>query len=59
MLFFFSLLSSHYRITYKQLAGAGSQCILDVGCGLGLPMRCLQRLGLLSRVIGARARDLA
>lgn len=37
-------------MTYKQLTV--SLCILDVGFGLGLPMRCLRRLGLLSRVIG-------
>jgi len=49
-LFLFSLLSSHYLMSYKQLIG--SRCILDVGCGLGLPMRVLRRLGLPSRVIG-------
>ena len=37
-------------MTYKQLTGL--RCILDVGCGLGLPMRCLRCLGLRTRVIG-------
>lgn len=49
-LFLLSLLSSHYTMTYRRLIG--SHCVLDVGCGLGLPMRVLCRLGLSSRVIG-------
>lgn len=49
-LFFFSFLSNHYVMTYKQLTRY--RCILDVGCGLGLPMRCLRQLGLRSEVIG-------
>ena len=49
-MFLCSFLSSHYVMTYKQLVG--SRLILDVGCGSGLPMRCLRRLGLVSRVVG-------
>ena len=48
-LFFFSFILNHYVMTYRHLAG--SHCILDVGCGLGLPMRCLRHLGLRSKAI--------
>ncbi len=50
VMFYVSFLLSHYMVTYRQLVRAHR--ILDVGCGLGLPVRCLQRLGLSSKVIG-------
>jgi SAM-dependent methyltransferase len=49
-LFFFSFLFSHYSFTFRQIAKSNN--VLDVGCGMGLPVRCLRILGLSAKVIG-------
>jgi len=49
-LFFFSFFLSHYVLTFRQLSG--SKRILDVGCGMGLPVKCLRQLGLSAKFIG-------
>ena len=49
-LFFFSFFFSHYLLTFRQLSG--SRRVLDVGCGMGLPVKCLRRLGLSAKFIG-------
>ena len=49
-LFFISFLFSHYLLTFRQLAK--SNHVLDVGCGMGLPIKCLRRLGLSAQFIG-------
>jgi SAM-dependent methyltransferase len=49
-LFFFSFFFSHYMLTFRQLVKANS--VLDVGCGMGLPVKCLKRLGVSARFIG-------
>lgn len=49
-LFFISFLFSHYLLTFRQLVKANR--VLDVGCGMGLPVRCLKRLGLSAQFIG-------
>jgi SAM-dependent methyltransferase len=49
-LFFFSFLFSHYFLTFQQLVKTNH--VLDVGCGMGLPVKCLKRLGVSARFIG-------
>lgn len=43
---------SHYPLTYKKLSKAKVNSILDIGIGLGNPIKILSKLGLNARIIG-------
>jgi len=45
-----SALTSHYHLTYKELSKMGS--VLDVGTGLGTPIKILRKCGLRTKIIG-------
>ena len=49
-LFFFSFFFSHYLLSFQELKN--SRLVLDVGCGMGLPTKVLQSMGLSAKFIG-------